>query len=59
MKEYLITCSVTAARGTQEWIVKADSEADAKARWAKGQGECVSEEMEVMDIEVSGIELNE
>lgn len=58
MQEYLITCSITAARGTQEWLVKADSEEDAKARFGKGEGQCIDEEMEVMDLEVDSVELN-
>jgi len=53
MKKYIITTTVTSARGNQVWEVKAKSKEDALKRFKSGEGDIVAEELEVQDFTVS------
>ncbi len=58
LKEYLVTVSVKAARGTQMYTVNATSAEDAVSRFHNGEGEFVDQEIEVTDLGEAEAELN-
>ena len=59
MPEYLLTCRVECARGTQEFIVQAENETEAIKLFNEGKYEFAGEEIEVMDLGLPEVELNE
>ena len=49
-KTYELTVPVESVNGTQMWRVKAGSPKDAIARFKKGEGDCIGEELEVTSL---------
>lgn len=59
-KTYELTVPVESVNGTQLWRVKAESPKDAIARFKKGEGDCIGEEIEVTSLgEVSVSDVQE
>lgn len=55
MAKWTIDVLVTAAEGVQHWEVEADSAAEARAAYLRGEGEVVAEEIEVIASRVTNV----
>lgn len=55
-KRYLITVDVKQARGSQQFAVEAETPEEAVALFNAGEGEYVSEEIEVVDLHPVSLE---
>ena len=57
LEPYLVVVQVKRAEGSQTFRVKASSEADAIKRFKSSGGEFVEEEVEVVDLDIDGAEV--
>lgn len=57
--KYLISSAVTAVRGTQYWVVQAESEQEALDIFNFGGGDFLEQEIEVLDTDETSVEIYE
>jgi len=58
MPRFLVVCEVLAAAGTQTWAVEAADEDEARARFNRGEGVIVSDDVEVLKLGEPEVELD-
>jgi hypothetical protein len=58
-KKFEVAVNITKCQGWQSWIVEAEDEAEAKAKWEKGEGEFDCEEINVTSLDRNSITIRE